>query len=203
MWKTSNPLQLFLFGVGCPVTFFFFNDTCCLIKMYLVSEYMISPTCLMLPDWKLPFYFYSFGCHLCKLQTQLHETPLQPGIHFLLIFLVWPHVALFVHGNLQEWAYGQFKISPGFHLSRWAIPLLTRTIIFSSLTQPLWFAFHNPTHFSSACCELWHIPSKLFILTVVCVIHLMWDEPKSQITSYFSPGKQLHYLVKWTFNTQS
>lgn len=31
----------------------------------------------------------------------------------------------------------------------------------------------------------------------------MWDEPKSQITSYFSPGKQLHYLVKCTFNTQS
>lgn len=164
---------------------------------------MIPPTCLVLPDWKPTFYFYGVGCPLCKLQSQLHETPLQLGIHFKLIFLVWPHVALFVHWNLREWECGHFRISPGFHFSCWAVPLLTRTIIFPSLTLPLWFAFYNPTNFSSACCELWHIPSKLFILTVVCVIHLMWDEPKSQITSYFSPGKQLHYLVKCTFNTQS
>lgn len=164
---------------------------------------MIPPTSLMLPDWKPPFYFYSFGCHLCKLQTQLHETSLPLGIHFKLIFLAWPRVALFVHWNLQEWECGHFKISPGFHLCSWAVPLVTRTIIFPSLTQPLWFPFHNPTHFSSACCELWHIPSKLFILTVVCVIHLMWDEPMSQITVYFSPGKQLHYHVRCTFNTRS
>lgn len=106
-----------------------------------------------------------------------------------MIFLVWPHVALFVHWNLQEQECGHFKISPGLHLSCWAVPLVTWTIIFPSLSQPLWFAFHNPTHFSSACCELWHIPSKLFILTVVCVIHLIWDEPKSQITCYFSRGE--------------
>lgn len=95
MSKIENPFPQLLYGAGgnflrLPVT----QKRCiflksCMISLPLVSRYLIEK--------KTHFYFYGFARHLCKLQSQLPETLVRPGIYFKLTFLVCPPVALFAH----------------------------------------------------------------------------------------------------------
>lgn len=163
--------------------------------MYLASEYMIPPTCLLLlPDWNLSFYCYSFGCHLANYRPSFmrHRCSWEfISCWYFWCDHMWPY--LFTE-TCSEWACGQFKISHQAFISHAGPSLCWHGPLFSP-HSPASLDCFTTLHISSARCELWHISSKLFILTVVCVIHLMWMNSKSQITGYFSPGKRLHWVL--------